>query len=230
MLHPGPLAGVWDHSNFRDDMTGRLRRTARFIAGTTYGTTDEALALIAHVRSIHDGVKGELPGGGAYSAHDPDLLTFVHVAEVSSFLAAYLRYRNAGFSAVDQDRYYAEVAVIAERLGATDVPRSRAAVDDYLHRVRPCLRADSRTREVADALLSQPARSAASAPFVALVFQAAQDLLPPWAARMHGFHIPAARRPAIRLGVLGMGSITRWALQNSAEIRARRRTAPRVAD
>ncbi len=35
MLHPAALAGVWDHSNFRHDMLGRLRRTARFIAVTT---------------------------------------------------------------------------------------------------------------------------------------------------------------------------------------------------
>ena len=27
MLHPLPLAGVWDHSNFQADMLGRLRRT-----------------------------------------------------------------------------------------------------------------------------------------------------------------------------------------------------------
>jgi uncharacterized protein (DUF2236 family) len=26
MLHPAVLAGVWDHSNFRSDMHGRLRR------------------------------------------------------------------------------------------------------------------------------------------------------------------------------------------------------------
>ena len=35
-LHPRALAGVWDHSNFRDDMVGRLRRTTRFVGGTTY--------------------------------------------------------------------------------------------------------------------------------------------------------------------------------------------------
>lgn len=58
MLHPAVLAGVWDHSGFRDDMLGRLRRTARFIALTTYGSQDEAEQVIAHVRSIHAGVKG----------------------------------------------------------------------------------------------------------------------------------------------------------------------------
>ncbi|MGM3371855.1 oxygenase MpaB family protein, partial [Escherichia coli] len=38
MLHPLPLAGVWDHSNFQVDMLGRLRRTAQFVAGTTFGS------------------------------------------------------------------------------------------------------------------------------------------------------------------------------------------------
>lgn len=42
MLHPAVLAGVWDHSNFRADMHGRLRRTARFIAVTSY--SDRAAA------------------------------------------------------------------------------------------------------------------------------------------------------------------------------------------
>uniref|UniRef100_UPI0025F0C1A6 oxygenase MpaB family protein n=1 Tax=Phenylobacterium sp. TaxID=1871053 RepID=UPI0025F0C1A6 len=91
MLHPAALAGVWDHSDFRKDMLGRLRRTARFIAGTTYGDRREAQALIDHVRSIHDRVSGALPDGRPYSANDPDLLVWVHVAEVSAFLTAYLR-------------------------------------------------------------------------------------------------------------------------------------------
>src|SRR3982751_6088088 len=47
MLHPAVLAGVWDHSRFREDMIGRLRRTARFIAVTSYGTREQAEAAIA---------------------------------------------------------------------------------------------------------------------------------------------------------------------------------------
>src|ERR1700735_4961194 len=58
MLHPAVLAGGWDHSNFRADMRGRLRRTARFIALTTYGSQAEAEAMIARVRRIHDHVRG----------------------------------------------------------------------------------------------------------------------------------------------------------------------------
>jgi uncharacterized protein (DUF2236 family) len=225
MLHPRALAGVWDHSNFREDRFGRLGRTARFIAATTYGTTEQALAQIAHVRGIHARVKGATADGQPYSADDPELLTWVHVAEVSAFLRAYLRHRDPAFPPAGQDRYYAEVATIAERLGAAEVPKSRAAVAAYLRAVRPALRFDGRTREVARALLAAPPRGTAGAPFAGLIFRAAEDLLPDWAATLHGLHSPLARRPAVRLGVAGLGGVLRWGLPNGAEARARRRTA-----
>ena len=60
-LHPRALAGVWDHSNFREDLQGRLGRTAQFVAGTTYGSRRDALALIGHVKSIHNRVQGIAP-------------------------------------------------------------------------------------------------------------------------------------------------------------------------
>ncbi len=225
MLHPGALAGVWDHSDFRKDMLGRLKRTARFIAGTTYGDRAEAQGLIDRVRGIHAQVSGTLPDGRPYAADDPALLTWVHVAEVSSFLAAYLRYVDPAFPAEDQDRYYRETAEIARRLGATDVPEDRAAVAAYLEAMRPQLRHDLRTRAVAAALASAPAPSAAAAPAMAAAFDAARDLLPAWAAELHGFRLSAPRRAVARAGVQTLGRAMRWALVNSAEARARRRAA-----
>ena len=223
MLHPRALAGVWDHSNFREDMRGRLRRTARFIAGTTYGSTDEADAIIAHVQEIHDHVSGALPDGTPYSANDPELLTWIHVAEVHSFLAAYLRYKGA-LTEAEQDRYYREVAIVAEKLGATEVPKTRAAVAVYLEGVRGELLYDHRTEAVADALLNQPA-PVTIAPFMKLIFQAAEDLLPRWAQEMHGFKPAPASAPAVRAAARGLGRVLRWALSNSVEVRARRRAA-----
>lgn len=225
MLHPRALAGVWDHSNFRQDMQGRLRGTARFIAGTTYGSTDEALALIAHVQRIHDHVHGTLPEGTPYSANDPELLTWVHVAEVKSFLDAYLRYRDPDFRAADQDRYFAETAIIARKLGATEVPTSRAAVETYLSELRPELLYDHRTRDVAAALLGQKAPNPAVEGFMKLTFEAAKDLLPPWAAEMHGFPTAQVSRPAVRAAARSLGAMLRWALNNGVEARARRRAA-----
>jgi len=223
MLHPGALAGVWDHSNFRHDMAGRLKRTARFISGTTYGDRAEAQALIDHVLEIHAKVVGVLPDGSPYSADDPDLLAWVHVSEVSSFLAAYLRYVDPAFPPAEQDRYFLETAEIARRLGAPRVPQSRADVAAYLEATRPQLRYDHRTREVAQALLSQTPQSALAAPAMRLTFDAAKDLLPEWAAALHGFRLTPTRRAATRLGLQTLGRGMRWALVNSAEARARRR-------
>lgn len=214
MLHPGALAGVWDHSNFRHDMLGRLKRTAQFIAATTYGSTAEAERLIAHVRHIHDRVHGVLPDGTPYDANDPYLLAWVHVAETDSFLRAYLRYRDPHLSRADQDRYFAENVVVAERLGAREVPDSRAAVDAWLRAVRSELRCDDRTRTVRDALLGQPLPNPLLKGFGALNTAAAIDLLPPWARAM--LALRSTTSMGVRAGAQGMARMLRWALGGSA--------------
>ena len=84
-MHPGALAGVWDHSNFRDDLKARLGRTAYFIAATTYGGTTMAKLALEHVNRIHAKVAGIRPDGVHYSARDPQLLKWAHLAEIFKF-------------------------------------------------------------------------------------------------------------------------------------------------
>ena len=223
MLHPKALAGVWDHSGFRDDMIGRLKRTAQYIAGTTYGPTAEAEKLLDRVKLVHNQVQGALPDGSTYSANDPHLLTWVHVAEVSSFLQAYLRYCDPNMPRSDQDRYYAEVALFARRLGAEGVPETGSEVDAYLARMQPELRYDERTREVASVLLSQPAPTFLLRPFRDVTMDAAVDLLPSWAAKMHGFDLSNPRRQLARAGAHGIRAVMRPALRDTPAMRARRR-------
>jgi uncharacterized protein (DUF2236 family) len=222
-LHPLALAGVWDHSNFREDLLGRLRRTGQFISGTTYGSRADADWLIDKVKTIHLKVSGTAPDGRAYAASDPALLTWVHVAEVHSFLQAHLRYRNPQLSDADQDRYYAEIALIAERLGATQVPRSRAEVAAYLAAVRPELLCDKRSLEILRILLDAPAPSALAAPAAKLLMQAGIDLLPDWAQQMLGQQISPARSQMIHAGVHSLAPVLRWAVRGGAIHRARRR-------
>ncbi|SFQ66828.1 Uncharacterized conserved protein, DUF2236 family [Pseudomonas sp. NFPP07] len=222
-LHPLALAGVWDHSNFREDMIGRLRRTAQFISGTTFGSRQDAEWLIDKVRTIHLQIVGHAPDGRPYAASDPQLLTWVHVAEVSSFLAAHLRYRNPQLSPADQDRYYGEVALIAERLGATDVPSSRRAVAAYLAGMRPQLLCDERSREVLRLLLAAPAPSRLAKPFGSLMMQAGIDLLPDWASDMLGINQGLLQRQLIRASVNRSAPMLRWAVRNGSIHRARRR-------
>lgn len=213
MLHPAVLAGVWDHSAFRGDMIGRLRRTARFIALTTYGAREGAEAAIARVRDVHARVRGTLPDGTPYSAEDPRLLAWVHVTEAVSFLDAWIRYAEPAMPRADQDRYFAEFARVAEALGADPVPRSRADAEALIATMRGELRADARTREVARMVLSQPAPTLAIKPFQRLTFQAAVDLLPGWARRMHGLPDPGLSTPAVRAGTRGIAGTLRWAFR-----------------
>ena len=211
MLHPAVLAGVWDHSNFRADMHGRLRRTARFVALTTYGERNEALAAIARVRAIHDKVTGVLPDGTPYSANDPASLAWVHVAEATGFLDAWIRYSEPKMSIADQDRYFDEMARVGEALGADPVPRSRADAQALIEAMRPQLLCDARTREVARLVLTQPARTSLGEPLQALTMDAGLDLLPEWAIRMHRLHPPTRSRPLVRAGTLRVAQTLRWA-------------------
>ena len=222
-LHPLALAGVWDHSNFREDLLGRLRRTGQFISGTTYGSTKDANWLIDKVRSIHLHVTGTAEDGRPYAAFAPELLTWVHVAEVSSFLAAHLRYCNAALPLSEQDRYYDETALIAERLGATDVPRSGQQVTDYLQAVRPQLLCDHRSKEIMDVLFNAPAPSTIAKPFGALMMRAGVDLLPPWAADMLGLEMSEGQRLLVRSGVKRSAPMLRWAVRTGSMHRACKR-------
>ncbi|AGK48257.1 hypothetical protein BTI_704 [Burkholderia thailandensis MSMB121] len=227
-LHPLALAGVWDHSTFRTDILGRLRRTATFIAGTTYGSRADALKLIERVKAIHETVTGMGLDGRPYRAADPALLTWVHVAEVSSFLAAHLRYVNPRLPGADQDRYYAETARVAEMLGATHVPTTRADVAAYFAAMRAELEASERTREVVRILMNVPVPKPAMRPAAALLFNAGVDLLPAWAQHMLGLSsLAPVRRALVRPGVRIVAPVIRWALVNGVSKRARRRVAAR---
>lgn len=193
-LHPLAAAAVAEHSDYRSDPLRRLSRTASFVAATTYGSTEVARQAIEVVRGIHGRVRGSAPDGRAYSADDPDLLRWIHVAEVVSFVRAYERYGLEPLRGADVDRYLSETAVVAEALGATDVPRSRHAVRRYLSEVRPELVASDDARRMLR-FLRTPIRHRGNGVRAAhsLVIEAATDLLPAWARRRHG--LPATPGP-----------------------------------
>jgi uncharacterized protein (DUF2236 family) len=223
-LHPLALAGVWDHSNFREDILGRLRRTSAFVGGVTFASRRDAQLLIERVRGIHTQVVGQAEDGRPYAAGDPDLLTWVHVAEHSSFLRSWQRYAPARLGTAEQDRYYAETAAVAELLGARAVPKSAAAVESYLQGLRPQLVYDERAREIRRILFATRAPNAVIEPFGRLIVHAGEELLPDWAQQM--MQLPrrsALRRAMLRGGVRAIAPGFRWALRNGAAGRARLR-------
>lgn len=212
MLHPAVLAGVWDHSDFRADMHGRLRRTAKFIAVTTYDRAVNGQAAIDRVRSIHDKLGGVLPDGTSYRVNDPTLLAWVHVTEITSFLDAWVRYAEPSMSDADQDAYVAEMARIGRALGADPVPTNRAEAEALIQSMRPALKADARTHEVAQLVLRQRIGGPAENFAGGLIMAAGSDLLPDWARRMHG--LPRASAPT-RAAVRATQDLMDWVYTGS---------------
>jgi uncharacterized protein (DUF2236 family) len=211
MLHPAVLAGVWDHSNFRDDMHGRFRRTAHFIALTTYGSRSEAEQAIQRVRMVHRDVTGRLPDGTPYTANDPALLEWVHVTETYCFLEAWKRYAEPGMPLAEQDRYFAEMREIALRVGCQSVPEGYNETIACMRDRRGELEASDRTREIVALLLNPAVQNLAIMPLQRMSAQAAVDLLPRWARRMHALSSSKLSRPIVRGGTAGVASLLRWA-------------------
>jgi uncharacterized protein (DUF2236 family) len=180
-LHPLAMAGVADHSNYRDDALGRLRRTAAFVGYTTFGTVEQADDAIEQVRRVHRRVRGVAPDGRPYSADDPDLVTWIHVAEMTSFLTSCQRFGRRPTTATERDAYWADTAPVAHALGAEWVPTTADEATAYLRRVRPTLYAGPQALAARDFLLRGVGRRPNDRAVHAVIVAAAVTLLPGWA-------------------------------------------------
>ena len=214
MLHPHALQGVLDHSNFREDMHGRLRRTAKFIAVTTFGDAGRANEAIARVNRIHEQVSGTLPDGTPYSARNPRTLAWVHVAEATSFLEAWLTYVRPNMSYAEQDEYHRQFAIIARKLDADPVPETKREAEALMREFRSELVATPEAREVADLVLNQ--RTEGAPPAVQkMLGTAAVELLPPFARSMLGLKRPGLAMIPTRLATHVAGRTLRWAFRQN---------------
>jgi len=182
-LHPLAMAAVADHSGYQTDPWGRLQRTSRFIATTTFGRDEDAMTAIARVRAIHEHVTGTAPDGRPYAASDPRLLTWVHVAEVHAFLRAYEVYGERPLRREARDGYVADMALIAAELGVPDPPTTEAGVLDAISRFRPELAGTPQAWEAARFLLRDPPLPLVVRPVYAGLAAGAVALLPHWARR-----------------------------------------------
>jgi len=189
-LHPLAMAGVADHSSYQEDPSGRLRRTAAFMGTTTFGTVEEAEEAIEQVRRVHRRVHGVAPDGRHYSADDPDLVTWIHVAGSWCFLHAVQRYGPERFTSEECDRYYDETAKVAIDLGATWVPRSSDEVTAYLQRLQPELYCGPQARAARDWLLRGVARRPEDRIVYTAIVAAAIGVLPGWARSTLGLPSP----------------------------------------
>jgi uncharacterized protein (DUF2236 family) len=212
-LHPVAMLGVSQHSGFRGDPWGRLQRTSRFLATTTYGTIPDAERSIRIVRAIHGRVRGTTPSGQEYRADDPHLLGWIHVAEVDSFLTAYQVFGSTPLTAAEADAYVRQSGSIAERLGVVDPPQTVAELDRLIADYRPELGLTPAASEAAELLLKDPPLAGPQKLGYAVLAAGAVSILPPWArATLLLPTLPATDRLIARPLTRSALRTLRWAL------------------
>lgn len=210
-LHPLAMAGVAGHSGYRGDPWGRLQRTSYFLAVTTFGLAEDAEAAVARVRAVHERVRGVAPDGRPYSAGDPHLLRWVHVAEVDSFLSTYQRYGAAPLDAAGCDAYVADTAKVARALGISSPPESTAELEQQLQAYRPELRGTPEARSAARFLLVRPPLPAIARPPYAVLASASVAALPTWARwPLRLPYLPLAESTVVRAAGVGIVRTLRW--------------------
>ena len=166
VAHPLVAAGVAQHSDFRGDPFGRLRRTLDAMGAITFGDRAEALAAVAGVERAHDRVCGSLaraagpfPAGTPYSGRNPELVRWVWATLVDTALEVYTRFVAALPEAALAD-YYRDQAAIARLLGVPDalVPADVDAFRAWFAAMLEgeTLHVTAEARAIADAVFAAP--------------------------------------------------------------------------
>lgn len=223
-LHPRALAAVWDHSDFRHKLKERLGRTAYFVAATTYGSEAMALKSIQRVNTIHANIRGTDLQGQPYVANEPELIRWVHVVEVTSFLSAYQHLAKQPLSPHACDQYIAEMARVGHLLGAVDLPLTYAATQGELRGFADALRFDARAQEILQVIQAYPV-DLLDKPWMALILKCAFDVMPPWVLALMGQPAACAvQQQVTRLAVQLSAEPVQWMLnQQGVSAMARRR-------
>ena len=192
-LHPLAMAGVAQHSTWRQDPFGRLAATNSYVLTTTYGDRASALAAAAWVRKVHVHVRGVDPETGLpYAAEDPALLLWVHAGMVESIVTVAQRYGRT-LDGADADRYVVEMVRFAEIVGvpAEDVPTTVASLREYIESVE-LRQATPAARDAIGVVLDPPGLDADMRDLWRELGQVAVGTLPDWAREMYGFAMPPA--------------------------------------
>ena len=199
-LHPRAMAGVAQNSDYKTDPWGRLFRTATYVGTVIYGTTAEAEAAGRRLRTLHARLRAtDTSTGEVFRIDSPELLRWVHVTEVESFVTT-ARRAGAPLSDADVDAYYDEQRRSAALVGLDPgfVPGSAAEIADYYREIQPQLRMTKEAAETALFLTAPPMPWKVGAALrVGLslgpprwayfgVASTALGLMPSWARRLYG--------------------------------------------
>ncbi|SEG90188.1 Uncharacterized conserved protein, DUF2236 family [Actinacidiphila yanglinensis] len=235
-LHPRAVRGVAQNSDFRRDAWGRLLRTASFVGGITYGTTPAAEQAGARIRGIHRRLSAVDPGTGErYGVDDPDLLLWVHCAEIDSYLGVA---RRSGFplTGAQADAYVDEQREAARLVGLdpATVPADTAQLARYFISVRPELAATPEAFDVVRFLKAPPVPALLLPARLALwriVATTAFAALPPYAHALYGRTAPSPAAADRRLRAVGrvlraIPATVRWQLPPGHILKAVARLGP----
>jgi uncharacterized protein (DUF2236 family) len=192
-LHPGALAGVHEHSNFREDPLRRLANTIRWIFTVTYGSTAAAEEATRRVRRLHEPVQGTFQdndgGVRTYSANDPGLARWIHIAFTDGFLAAHKIW--GGPIPGGPDAYVREWAQAGRLMGVDNPPLTEAEMRSQLDQWygQGELRADDRVKETVQFIRNAPLHPLLK-PGYRILFAAAVYSLEPRYRQMLGLSVP----------------------------------------
>ena len=139
-LHPGSLTGVKNHSRYESDPLGRLAGTIRWLTVTTFGSKTAVQNEANRVNKLHSRVSGEYTKGTGekvpYQAADKDLLLWVHIAFMESFLVAHQMYSwkaiPQGSFETGADNYVSQWSVSVAPLGLTKCPMSESELESEI--------------------------------------------------------------------------------------------------
>lgn len=204
--HPEVVAGVGDHSRYREDPLGRLSRTSAYVTATTYGAMPEVEQAVARVRRVHSPIAGVSVRGVPYDASDAGLSAWVHNALTESFLVANQVYGANPLSEADARRFVTEQTRIGRLLGADPMPEDPKTLALWIAD-HPDI-GPSPEMEDAIAFLTDPPLDRSLKMGYRLILEAAVATIPPRIRQVLGL-----RR---RVGAVKVGASTaralRWAM------------------
>ena len=179
-LHPGSLGGVSQHSRYEEDPLGRLSGTIRWLTVTTFGSKEAIQGEANRVNRMHDKVVGKYQTAQGetlpYRAADQDLLLWVHVAFMDSFLRAHQNFSKMPIPG-GADEYVRLWAASVEPLGLATAPGSEAELIATLKDFEPKLLVTEKTKRVIHWIRKAPLPVLAK-PVYALLFHSALASLP----------------------------------------------------
>ncbi len=204
--HPEVVAGVEDHSRYREDPLGRLSRTSAYVTATTFGAMPEVEAAIDMVRGAHRGVAGRSSRGRPYAASHPAHAAWVHNVLTESFLAAYEAFGPQPLPPGEADRFVREQAVIGRMLDADPLPERAAELRRWVTD-HPDVEASPGMQQAVEFLTDPPLSTGQKAGY-RLLSAAAVSTIP---ARLRGV-LGVSASPVGRVGGARTLGFLRWAL------------------